>query len=583
MPGKVWSKEEERVYWRVIVPNSQKRVDGGIPMTWEELAPIMQTTMGLYAKRKYTHLGLLEHYFQNIEKNRISPNAAPYVRAQKMAIARAMKEKIKTQDDATTPSQHGQGQASFDKHTGETTDEENGDVFLEDTDGNDEDYVYDGDDDDDEDNDDNVLGIVRAVNQQNRIDHADSRPVERAPGQNPSLPHNLPAPLVDMGPHGNFVPGMVPQHTISAERSTIAARPARALMRNRDHRAHPYERPRLSQRGRQPPQELARLATQPRFQSQGYYDQGPRMQSHYGQNPRSEGYYDQGPSTHSYYGQNPYPQAYNDQGPNTHGYYDHGPRAEGYYDESPNIKSSGQSHNDQGYYDQGRNHQGYHANPAYNTGQHHYAPSMSYSGHQAIAGSHQYGQDPLYQSSPQSQQPPMGYSDYPVGHRFGSSLHSAVQNAMPRYSDPRASMSPDGSSAQSIYAPSFACVGHHSTIPDYIQRPSAAGPDQQQRSRRPSSASVRQYAAEDYHHQGAYEIHREEPEKELVQRHSSPSTSIRQNPTEYTHRQGGYMDSLEEPRDEGFRRQLFSRQHLAEHNNRQGAFMDSIDVPEDEF
>ncbi|KZL88055.1 yhr100cp-like protein [Colletotrichum incanum] len=95
MGGKVWSAEEERVFWRVIVPQSQKRIGTGPAQTknWEDLAPLMQSIMGIDAKRTYTHLGLFEHFFQNVEKTRVSPNAGVFVREYRQAIKRVNKAK----------------------------------------------------------------------------------------------------------------------------------------------------------------------------------------------------------------------------------------------------------------------------------------------------------------------------------------------------------------------------------------------------------------------------------------------------------------------------------------------------------
>ncbi|EFX04348.1 yhr100cp-like protein [Grosmannia clavigera kw1407] len=85
MGGKVWSDEEERVFWSEIVPTSSKRHLLAKPYTddakgWESLRKVMQASMGRRARRKYTALMLYEHYFQNSVLERFSPNAARYVR-----------------------------------------------------------------------------------------------------------------------------------------------------------------------------------------------------------------------------------------------------------------------------------------------------------------------------------------------------------------------------------------------------------------------------------------------------------------------------------------------------------------------
>ncbi|KAK2064672.1 hypothetical protein LY76DRAFT_37365 [Colletotrichum caudatum] len=93
MGGKVWSVDEERVFWRIIVPQSQKRIATGPThtKTWEDLTPLMQSLMGVNAKRTYTHLGLFEHFFQNIDKGRISPNASVFVCEYRKAVERNLK------------------------------------------------------------------------------------------------------------------------------------------------------------------------------------------------------------------------------------------------------------------------------------------------------------------------------------------------------------------------------------------------------------------------------------------------------------------------------------------------------------
>ncbi|KAK2759635.1 hypothetical protein CKAH01_05422 [Colletotrichum kahawae] len=130
MGGKVWSPAEERVYWRTIVPQSQKRAGRGPlpPKSWEDLAVVMQSTMRDDAKRNYTALGLFEHYFQNIEKGRVSPNATKYVREHKETLARVNQEEEETEieggdtDKDATISDHSQTLPG--SRTGETTEEE---------------------------------------------------------------------------------------------------------------------------------------------------------------------------------------------------------------------------------------------------------------------------------------------------------------------------------------------------------------------------------------------------------------------------------------------------------------------------
>lgn len=119
MGGKIWSKEEEHIYWRVIVPQSDKRAGRRFSenhKSWGDLAKIMQSLMGDDARREYTHLSLcklsgyhsladafadaipVEHYFQNIKK-RPSPNAIGLV----MKHKKARNDAGQDPDDTTEP------------------------------------------------------------------------------------------------------------------------------------------------------------------------------------------------------------------------------------------------------------------------------------------------------------------------------------------------------------------------------------------------------------------------------------------------------------------------------------------------
>ncbi|KAK3403106.1 hypothetical protein B0T20DRAFT_17236 [Sordaria brevicollis] len=84
MGGKQWSKQEELVFWKEVVPRSPKRV--GVHRqnrehSWKECATWMQRRMGpKESRRTYTELCLFEHYFQNAEKQKFSPHAELLVR-----------------------------------------------------------------------------------------------------------------------------------------------------------------------------------------------------------------------------------------------------------------------------------------------------------------------------------------------------------------------------------------------------------------------------------------------------------------------------------------------------------------------
>ncbi|KAI0139386.1 hypothetical protein F4776DRAFT_662345 [Hypoxylon sp. NC0597] len=84
MVGKVWSDLEEKYFWRTAVAQSSKRA--GIDRangekTWDQLASEMHRAMERQGgvRRMYTSTMLFEHYFQNIEGERRSPNATAYV------------------------------------------------------------------------------------------------------------------------------------------------------------------------------------------------------------------------------------------------------------------------------------------------------------------------------------------------------------------------------------------------------------------------------------------------------------------------------------------------------------------------
>ncbi len=64
MGGRVWTAQEEKVFWKQIIPNSPKKHEGldkilgDESKSWKELADDMQVIMGDPAVRKYTGLML---------------------------------------------------------------------------------------------------------------------------------------------------------------------------------------------------------------------------------------------------------------------------------------------------------------------------------------------------------------------------------------------------------------------------------------------------------------------------------------------------------------------------------------------
>ncbi|WQF79620.1 hypothetical protein CDEST_04634 [Colletotrichum destructivum] len=309
MGGKVWSVDEERVFWRVIVPQSQKRIGNGPAhvKNWEQLAPLMQSIMGIKAKRTYTHLGLFEHFFQNIEKSRVSPNAGIFVREYQNAVKRANKarEEEKAQetefdydsDDATTfvnESQDADSQVEngLGYHTDETTEVED---------------HFENDSEEDAVNGDKKPRLFTRFpakdghSQDSPFPHQSGRILDAGMGHyNKYVPSSsvqapLPAerltfeghrvPTASMSSYGDFFPHMPIQALLSAERSTLEGTyrtnsrapsadlephsavpgmpsrppaeqsplpkaPLKAPKRRSNHRAHPYEGDRLQRRGR---------------------------------------------------------------------------------------------------------------------------------------------------------------------------------------------------------------------------------------------------------------------------------------------------------------------------------------------
>ncbi|RGP79952.1 hypothetical protein FLONG3_1896 [Fusarium longipes] len=80
MGGKTWSREEERLLWEVIIPQSKDAAyPGENPLDWEQLAKLMNELAGGIARRKYTKNMLYEHYYQNKQPGHTSPKAAEFV------------------------------------------------------------------------------------------------------------------------------------------------------------------------------------------------------------------------------------------------------------------------------------------------------------------------------------------------------------------------------------------------------------------------------------------------------------------------------------------------------------------------
>ncbi|KAJ4326652.1 hypothetical protein N0V84_002986 [Fusarium piperis] len=80
MGGKVWSTDEERVFWEVVVPvspnaaNPAKRL-----LSWGECVELMKREIGADARREYTQTMLYEHHYQNFKPGAKSPKANPFL------------------------------------------------------------------------------------------------------------------------------------------------------------------------------------------------------------------------------------------------------------------------------------------------------------------------------------------------------------------------------------------------------------------------------------------------------------------------------------------------------------------------
>ncbi len=67
MGGKVWSKDEETVFWKELIPHSPKRLGEdrvrNKERSWYWVANQMTIIMGTKARREYTHLGVCEYLY----------------------------------------------------------------------------------------------------------------------------------------------------------------------------------------------------------------------------------------------------------------------------------------------------------------------------------------------------------------------------------------------------------------------------------------------------------------------------------------------------------------------------------------
>ncbi|KAK4242256.1 hypothetical protein C8A03DRAFT_29517 [Achaetomium macrosporum] len=77
MGGKIWSKEEENIFWTELMPHSPKRLGADYRNNkekgWDWVASEMAKRMSV-RRRQYTGLSVYEHYFLNAYQSKFSPN-----------------------------------------------------------------------------------------------------------------------------------------------------------------------------------------------------------------------------------------------------------------------------------------------------------------------------------------------------------------------------------------------------------------------------------------------------------------------------------------------------------------------------
>ncbi|KAF5660424.1 phosphatidylglycerophosphatase mitochondrial [Fusarium heterosporum] len=84
MGGKVWSEEEERIFWEDVIPRSTVAANPPTdptvqPLSWPDCAKWMNENAGDKPRRVYTSTMLYEHHYQNIKPGAKSPKAVRFV------------------------------------------------------------------------------------------------------------------------------------------------------------------------------------------------------------------------------------------------------------------------------------------------------------------------------------------------------------------------------------------------------------------------------------------------------------------------------------------------------------------------
>ncbi|KDN65084.1 hypothetical protein CSUB01_04959 [Colletotrichum sublineola] len=292
MGGKVWSVNEERVFWRIIVPQSQKRIGTGPAptKTWEELALLMQSLMGVDSKRTYSHLSLFEHFFQNIDKARVSPNAGVFVHEYQQAVNRTLKATEKERDRETELDEQSNDEAAMVNVYQDNDSQDGIDLSYSPSE------VTGGDDKPaDEFEDENGATEGDKENQ-----HPNRFQGERARYRAPHSSLYSPAPKADNGPGNEYSHGIPVQASPPAERLILGdirqpgdqaladdedpyteasemqirsygSAPSRTLKHRNNHRVHPYGDVKPQRHGRNPQKGYDRVHSQALQGNSAYY------------------------------------------------------------------------------------------------------------------------------------------------------------------------------------------------------------------------------------------------------------------------------------------------------------------------
>ncbi|KAJ4255469.1 hypothetical protein NW762_009464 [Fusarium torreyae] len=95
MGGKVWSTEEERVFWEVVIPCSPAAANPSDQrLSWKQCVDLMVEKIGDNARREYTSTMLYEHHYQNFKPGAKSPKANRFLERYMRHVEEWYKEHI---------------------------------------------------------------------------------------------------------------------------------------------------------------------------------------------------------------------------------------------------------------------------------------------------------------------------------------------------------------------------------------------------------------------------------------------------------------------------------------------------------